>query len=476
MRVFLKWVGIICLIPIVLVLLLSVLLYLPAFQNFIISKAVGYANQATGLDISVRKLHLSFPLKLTVEGMQVISPPADTLLVAEKLDAHIKPLPLLKKEVYFHAFDLDRVVLNTDTLIDGVKATGHFEKLHLSTPEINLKQEHATIHAIELTDADISLILTTPRKEKDTTSTQVNWIVDLAKIGFSEVAVALHMPESRLHLTSYIDKAELSDGKVDLLRTEYTVKDLTLSRSTLIYDGNDLTPAPGLDPMHLNLTDLNLHVREILYSDTAMNARIESFTVQDRSGLVIRRLDGTLHSDSVTIEVPDLVLQTNESNLQLMASVPWRALEEDPDGIMRARLEGTIGKEDLVTAIPSLPENIKQSYPNQPLAVVAGINGNMNTLHIQQLKADLPGAFTLNASGDLTYLMDSLRRSGDIVLTAETKDMSFVEELLPDSTRQRVRIPPGIKLSGEVQLANRAYRGADLTDGIRSPCSDEWEL
>jgi len=469
MRVFLKWVGIICLIPIVLVLLLSVLLCIPPFQNFVISKAVGYANQATGLDISVRRLRLTFPLKLTVEGMQVISPPADTLLIAERMDAHIKPIPLLRKEVTFHAFDLEQVVLNTDTLIDGVHARGSFNLLKLSAPDLNLNDEHVRINGVELSDADISVVLTTPQKEKaDTVSAPVNWVIDLEKITFRKVDLALDMPESQLNITSYIDKADLSDGKVDLAQTVYTVNEFSLSNSSVRYNGNELQPTAGLDPMHLDLTDLNIKVQDILYSDTAMSARIESFTVQDRSGLVIRQLEGEIRSDSLTIEVPELTLQTGESELRLMASVPWSALDKEPQGNMRARLNGYVGKGDIIKVAGQLPENIRNSYPDRPLSIVLGADGTMNALHIQQLKADLPGAFSLNASGNINNLTDSIWRAADIVLSAETRDLSFVEGLLPDSTRQRIHIPPGIKLSGEVQLANREYRGRLLMTEARA--------
>ena len=68
MRVWIKRIGVICLIPIALVLLLSILLYIPPFQNFAVRKATEYAGKVTGMQIGIEQIRLSFPLDLTVKG------------------------------------------------------------------------------------------------------------------------------------------------------------------------------------------------------------------------------------------------------------------------------------------------------------------------------------------------------------------------------------------------------------------------
>ena len=75
MRVWIKRIGVICLIPIALVLLLSILLYIPPFQNFAVRKATEYAGKVTGMQIGIEQIRLSFPLDLTVKGVEVVNPP-----------------------------------------------------------------------------------------------------------------------------------------------------------------------------------------------------------------------------------------------------------------------------------------------------------------------------------------------------------------------------------------------------------------
>lgn len=467
MRKVLKWVGIICVIPILLVLLLAILLYLPPVQKFVIGKAVGYANSATGLDISVQQIRIGFPLKLDVKGVQVIQPPADTLLTAESLSAQIRPLPLLKKEVEFRAFDLKTVTLNTDTLIDGMTVVGRFAKLGLDIDGVNLKEERVHIRGVDLLDAYVQLMLMESTQEKDSMSAPVNWVVEVDKIDLTRVNLNMQIPADTLRLTAFVDQAELNDGNVNLATSEYTVDGLSISNSSFTYDTGSNPSVAGLDFQHIALSDLNVKINSIVYKPQEMNAEIESLSVTERSGLAITSLTGDVHSDSTTIEVPNLQLRTTGSQLSLTATIPWSSLQTEPQGNMRAMLRGTIAKEDLLRVAGQLPADIRDAYPNLPLTLVAGAEGNMNLIRINQLRADLPGAFTLTASGALRQITNSSRRSGNIRLSAETQDMSFVTGLLPPASQARFRIPPGVRLSGEISLSGTDYRGRVLMTEAR---------
>ena len=71
MRIWIKRIGIVLLIPVVLILLVSVLLYIPPVQNFAVKQAAYYAGKATGMQIGIERIRLSFPLNLTVRGVRL---------------------------------------------------------------------------------------------------------------------------------------------------------------------------------------------------------------------------------------------------------------------------------------------------------------------------------------------------------------------------------------------------------------------
>lgn len=88
-----KWVIGILLSPFVLFLLLAVLLYLPPVQNFVVHRVAASLSESTGMNISVSRVRLSFPLDLSVKGVEVIDG-RDTIVSASSLylDVRLKPL------------------------------------------------------------------------------------------------------------------------------------------------------------------------------------------------------------------------------------------------------------------------------------------------------------------------------------------------------------------------------------------------
>ena len=58
--------------PIILFVILMILLYVPPVQNFIRKQATAIASDATGMNISVERIDLRFPLNLLVSGVQVV--------------------------------------------------------------------------------------------------------------------------------------------------------------------------------------------------------------------------------------------------------------------------------------------------------------------------------------------------------------------------------------------------------------------
>lgn len=453
-----KRIGIVLLIPVVLVLLVSVLLYIPPVQNFAVKKAAYYAGKATGMQIGIEQIRLSFPLNLKVRGVEVLTSPADTLLTLKSLSVNVHALPLLKKEVLVDAIDLEEVRVNTGTFIEGMEIKGVLGRLHTKADRVNLSKEQVTLNTIDLSDTAITLLLNDTTTKADTTSTPVNWNVNLGKINLDRVAFAMQMPADSLRLTTYINKASLKDGVVDLGASHYGADLFTLTGSTLGYDGNYQAPADGFDPSHIALSNVSISLDSLFYGGRDIKARILELAAEDRSGLTITSLTGNLQSDSTTIHVPQLLLKTPSSEASLLATVPWSSFDTVPSGNMRVSLTTSLGKEDVMTFAGALPEDFRKAYPQQPITLTAGVEGNLSALTLRQLRGELPGTFQIDATGTIKAVTDSLRRSGKLDLKAKTGNLDFVLTMLPEAERKRYAIPSGITLDGEASLKNNEYQ------------------
>jgi hypothetical protein len=452
MRIWLKWVGIILLIPVVFIVLLSILIYIPPFQNFVLKKVVRYAGEASGMAISVEKIRLSFPLDLSVSGIEVVAPPSDTLLTLENLSVRVSPVSLLNKIVDIDIVSLNGLNLNTGTFIDGMVIKGVAGEL-AGRASVYLTEEKAWIDEIRLSRTSATLLIDS-LSPPDSASVPPDWVLVIEKIILEDIRFDMQMPleADSLRLGASIGKADLVAGEVYLGRQRYTAEQVTLSESAFTYDGDGKEPAEGLDPMHIALNKLNISAESLLYCDKEINAGIKHISMEERSGLVISSLEGNVHSDSLQISIPGWLLKTPGSEVQLQATVPWSVITDASKGNMKAVLSASISKQDLFTLINRMPPSFVRSYPDSPLRIVTDVEGNLSALVLCRLQAELPGAFTVNATGKAGEVRDNIRRSADIRLQAQNRKLDFLLKLLPPEQHGSFSIPPGIRLNGHMRL------------------------
>lgn len=60
--------------PIIIVTLLAVLLYIPPVQNWAVGRVTAYVSESTGMSVDIKRVHLSFPLKLSINGFRATQP------------------------------------------------------------------------------------------------------------------------------------------------------------------------------------------------------------------------------------------------------------------------------------------------------------------------------------------------------------------------------------------------------------------
>ena len=74
MKKFLLWTTIFLLSPVILFVVLTILIYLPPVQNFVVQKVADYVSESTGYEVSVRHVELKFPLDLSIDDVKFIKP------------------------------------------------------------------------------------------------------------------------------------------------------------------------------------------------------------------------------------------------------------------------------------------------------------------------------------------------------------------------------------------------------------------
>lgn len=459
-----KWLRIalwVLLTPVILFFILMVLLYVPPVQNLIRKQATAIASDVTGMDISVERIDLRFPLNLLVRGVLVVQPAdstvgvqrSDTLLNLESLNVRVQARPLFRGKVEVDDITLKQVTVNSFNLIEGMQVKGVLGRFFLESHGIDLTQEDAVINNVELSDTRVQVLLAdTTDTPADTAAVALNWKVALHALKLKNVSVDLQMPLDSMSLEARVGDAEIADAAVDLKNQAYGWTKFLLSGTSFCYDAGVRpdTVAAGFDPSHIAFRDIRVGIDSVYYRGREMNAVVREFSMNERSGLSVTSLTGHLFADSTLIRIPSLRLLTPHSEMSLTAQTYWDLIHIPTSGRLSARFNARIGKQDVLLLAGELPQTFKDAYPFRPLTIQAGTEGNLKQMQISRFAVDLPGAFSLTGGGEFWNLEDSVRRSGSMDFEMRTQNLNFLTGLADMAPGGSVVVPDSIRLAARI--------------------------
>ena len=205
-----KWVIALALLPVVLVLLALLLVYLPPVQRFAKDKAAAYAASTLGMDVSVGRVALRFPLSLVVADAYVRDA-TDTVLYVRELVVDIPLAPLLRQCIEVDAIELHGARVKSKSLIPFYHVEGNIDNLRLESHGVDLRGSRVIVDELELLDTDIDLCITDTAAADTTPSTPLDWVVEVRRVNIENVAFALSMPLDTMSMTSGLDRAVVED-------------------------------------------------------------------------------------------------------------------------------------------------------------------------------------------------------------------------------------------------------------------------
>ncbi len=456
----LKWTVGILLAPIVLFFILAALLYIPAIQDFTVRKATAYASEATGMNVHIGQLRLTFLFDISLQNVQV-SDPKDILLDVEQLTVDLSFSSILHGEIDVEGIELTQASVDTKSLIKSVAIRGHIGHFYVDSHGIKLPQETVTVSTASLSDADVDIALG-HSESTDTTSSAVNWKIILPKVDLTRTRLRLSMPGDSMRVEAGIAEAALRHGLIDLGTSVYTAKTFGLQADSVRYDLPHEKPAEGLDVNHIALRDVGIGLDSVRFDgrSMALSLNLREMRMKEKSGLEVTSLTGTFRMDSTSLHVPALILRTPDSYLRAQADMDFSAVSAQPEGNFSARVMGELGKQDILLFAGGLPPTFVRAYPNAPVVLRVAADGNMDKIALHTLEARLADAFTLKADGELRHLADSIHMGADIGLDLQTRNLNFVKTLAGTENMQDIAIPH-MRINGTAGFQGQRYT-ADL--------------
>ncbi len=458
-----KYTGIAIGIPVALIIVLSLLLYFPPFQNWAVSKASAIASEKMGLRVSIGHVRLAFPLDLALDDVRAfeqndsVKGKTDTVAIVSRAVANVQLLPLFHKQVMVDELSLRDMQVNTTHFVSDLRVSGKIGELKVKAHGIDLSKEHVRVNRAILNNANLLVELSDTAK-KDTVKTANFWKINLDDISIRNTAFALHTPGDTISVALLMNKGKAQGVYMDLSKNLYSVRHIDWAGGWLNYDKQpSVAEKTGFDPNHIALDGLQLKIDSFLFCSPSMKLNVLAAVFHEKCGLDVANVKGAFRMDSVGITLPELRLKTPSSDILLAFKMDMNAfstdLPADSIGSFSVNLHGTLGSKDILAlASPYIPHDIRNIWPRVPLIVDGKVGGNIHRLHINGLHLSMPEIMKVNADGFVANMTSPASIRANMNVNALASNLAFVTPLLPKSVTSNINIPRGISLRGNVKL------------------------
>ncbi|MGN0233915.1 MAG: hypothetical protein ACI4B5_05785, partial [Bacteroidaceae bacterium] len=417
--------------PFALILVLGILLYLPPIQRWAVQQATAYLSHKTGMEVTIGKLRLSFPLDISLKEVCAVQK-GDTILMVNDILVDLDMSHIMSMNIGVEAVELTGGRIHTGMLIPAVSIDGKVGTLHLNADAISLKQQSILAASALLQDSDIEITLHETQEEEDTTSSASplrNIGIQHAEIGQSHIL--LHLPGDSTRIEAGISHALMRDGDIRLQDGIYKAQDFSLIADSVLYDlpYDTLRTELGIHPSHIRMDDIDLQADSILFRQDPLlvKCRLRQGRMKERCGLALDTLAGEITCTQQDITVNRLNIATPQSHLAADIQIDYLAFSTHADGKIKFISKGYIAMDDIANVAGALiPTGLSQELSGKGSNFQANVQGNTAQLNIDTLLLTIPSVVDIRTEGCLSHLLSTDSMEARMRLDMHTMDLSCI--------------------------------------------------
>ena len=463
MKRALKWACAIILTPVLLIVILMAVFYIPPVQRWIVREISEYASEQSGLDITMDKATVSFLLDLDLHNLN-ISDHGKEVLNVEDAVVDLNMWRILSLKVGIEAVKLQNGNVDTRDLIATLRLKGKLKDFNLRADNVDLRHSSIILNGATIDGCNLDIALIDTTVTDTTESSPVTWGFDIEKVAIKDSRLMLHMPYDSMILQTGLREALLESGDIDLEKGNYRVKKLKILADSLHYD---LPYQPrmkdGLDPSHVALYDFSTDIENAIYKqqDNYLAVNLKQLRLKEQCGMNIDTLQANIVMDSTSLKVKGLKLATMHSHASGDADIYWKALgpqSSRPRRELSTALKASFGHEDILALAGNyLPADLRRVYPELPLEIDITAYGNTDSMNIADSRISMPSVIDIRTNGNATNLTDSLHLGADLKWDVKTMNLNFLKQYLG---LRDVNLPPMI-LHADTKLTDSKKLLAD---------------
>lgn len=408
--------------PVIIVLLTAVAIYLPPVQQWAVDLASKSASESTGMDVTVGRVHLAFPLDISLETVKVTKQDSllpqkkDTVAYISRAVVGVRLLPLLSSKVCVNSMELLGCKVNTIDLIPQMRLKGSIERMGLDgvepVAEIGMKGEIVELKRVFLDGAHLDIAMKDSVPE-DTTVSNNKWRVLLKELRVTGSDVLYHTAGDTLRIGAQMHDVVVRDGNFDLGSGTYSVHSIKVNGTDVQCDN---TTAPysarhRLDLNHISIGNIHAAVDSLSLLPSYTKLKINRLALKEKSGLSLRDMNAMVEIDSTRMSVGG-TLKTAFSVIALRLDMDSKAFTENipsahTSGKVRANIDASIGKQDIDILLNMTDmDEFSRLLPRHPLTIKGTVEGSTKEVFVPSLTISMPTVLTLNVNGKARGFMN----------------------------------------------------------------------
>ncbi|MEO6165894.1 MAG: hypothetical protein ABIO46_05950, partial [Chitinophagales bacterium] len=530
-----------------------VALQIPAVQNFVTQKVIHFVSGKTHTEVRLGAINIAFPKSIVLKDLFLEDLNHDTLLYSHRLAVDIDMLKLLSHKIELNKIEVEKLTahitrsmpdssFNFDFIINAFSPADSTAKVETDTSQkspwkfaisgIELKEIFLTfddetagsnmnfrignfetrfkefdldakkfhIKNISLNKSDFSIIQTQVSATSDTSSSTIEYDVDVNEVDLATINFLFQTPEQKISvqvgkagLTAdkinlpkqqvYLKKFSLIDSRIEFAINKIITADtiaektkeavtqepsgqktkpwnvnlnaLTLKGNTVVFNNFNGDTVSGVDFNHLLLSGIEADIQQIHYNENEILAIIKELKIIDQSGFEIRHFEAKVTYDSVHAELANLDLETGQSRLRKYISISYPSIQTIADSIGNLHIDAdldhtVIGLRDVLFFQPDLAMQIDSAgLLAKRVQLNAKINGAVKDLHIPQFEFATAENTFLALHGNVKGLPDAVNSYFDITLSQFSTTKADIRSLLkPGVLPDNIEIPGKLSVSG----------------------------
>lgn len=485
---------------IVAVLLIPVLLYVPPIQTAVKDLACDIVKDKTGMDISIDRFRLKFPLDVSLQGVSVTEASGDTMVQAGEAIADIRLLPLLKLDVRVNKLQLKngfyRFVSPDSSMIMKIRA--RFLEVD-DRSSVNISKSDILLNKAVLEGGDISLFMDVWKQKPtplDTTSTP--FFIKINDIKAKDMRFAMSMLPTIDTLVVNAKDLKLRDGIINLRTNDITARLLTLDGGDFkyltptpewvaahpapvdtvtppsppmtikadsisvdnlrgVYAIAGAKPLPGFDASYIAVSDVGLSMKNFYNQAVNLRLPLTRITAKERCGLFVTEGSGLISLSEEGIFIEGARLRTPYSDISATADVPFALMELKPEAPVNVQANASVGLPDVEAFMPDLRPILSKLPGRNPLTAVIDAKGTLSNVAVNRFDAAMNGIFSLRADGFARNALDFKNLVAQLDLDGEVMSPQTIEGM---TGNLGVKLPP-FRISGSAG-ANRQNYNLDM--------------